>query len=270
MSGMRRVTLLIKDRCRASSSGRAPASKRPPRTRRMGAQPLGRRRGEPWWKVSRGAGGVHPLVPPRSVPGESTASGLDSEALAVQSLHRGAHITDAVRAGVPAGAMLGIRAGSGVRHQPPRGFVQKLNPLPDGVGSSSPRQTGLVVILFFSQDAKELVQRLLPASRAAWPDGWHLGLLARQQGASRQASPRTSSVEPRWISAWSTTRFASSTPPGRACGWCAGRAREASGQAPRAASGPPPRPEKTCARRQAASARQWMEAVSRLLHVCRP
>ncbi|AGC47505.1 MULTISPECIES: DUF3052 family protein [Myxococcus] len=78
-------------------------------------------------------------------------------------------------------AMLGIRAGSKVSViNPPRGFVQKLNPLPDGVEFLITAQTGLDVILFFSQDAKELVQRLPALARAmaltggiwvCWPGG---------------------------------------------------------------------------------------------------
>ncbi|AKF83116.1 DUF3052 family protein [Myxococcus sp. MISCRS1] len=78
-------------------------------------------------------------------------------------------------------AMLGIRAGSKVSViNPPRGFVQKLNPLPDGVEFLITAQTGLDVILFFSQDATELVQRLPALARAmaltggiwvCWPGG---------------------------------------------------------------------------------------------------
>ncbi|MCE9667524.1 DUF3052 family protein [Myxococcus stipitatus] len=78
-------------------------------------------------------------------------------------------------------AMLGIRAGSKVSViNPPRGFVQKLNPLPDGVEFLITAQTGLDVILFFSHDAQELVQRLPALARAmaltggiwvCWPGG---------------------------------------------------------------------------------------------------
>jgi hypothetical protein len=78
-------------------------------------------------------------------------------------------------------AMLGIRAGSKVSViNPPRGFVQKLNPLPDGVEFLITAQTGLDVILFFTQDATELVQRLPALARAmaltggiwvCWPSG---------------------------------------------------------------------------------------------------
>ncbi|MCP3103321.1 DUF3052 family protein [Myxococcus sp. K15C18031901] len=78
-------------------------------------------------------------------------------------------------------AMLGIRAGSKVSViNPPRGFVQKLNPLPDGVEFLVTAQTGLDVILFFSHDAQELVQRLPALARAmaltggiwvCWPGG---------------------------------------------------------------------------------------------------
>ena len=78
-------------------------------------------------------------------------------------------------------AMLGIRAGSKVSViNPPRGFVQRLNPLPEGVEFLITAQTGLDIILFFTQDAHELVQRLPAMSRAmaltggiwvCWPSG---------------------------------------------------------------------------------------------------
>ncbi|RKH10306.1 MULTISPECIES: DUF3052 family protein [Corallococcus] len=78
-------------------------------------------------------------------------------------------------------AMLGIRSGTKVSViNPPRGFVQKLNPLPDGVEFLVTAQTGLDVILFFTTDATELVQRLPALSRATtltggiwvcWPTG---------------------------------------------------------------------------------------------------
>ncbi|HLM48212.1 DUF3052 family protein [Archangium sp.] len=78
-------------------------------------------------------------------------------------------------------AMLGIKSGSKVSViNPPRGFVQQLNPLPDGVEFLITAQTGLDVILFFTQDAHELVQRLPALSRAmaltggiwvCWPSG---------------------------------------------------------------------------------------------------
>jgi hypothetical protein len=77
--------------------------------------------------------------------------------------------------------MLGIKSGSKVSViNPPRGFVQQLNPLPDGVEFLITAQTGLDVILFFTQDAHELVQRLPALSRAmaltggiwvCWPSG---------------------------------------------------------------------------------------------------
>ena len=81
----------------------------------------------------------------------------------------------------PLATMLGIKAGSKVSViNPPRGFVQKLNPLPDGVEFLITAQSGLDVILFFTSDAKELVQRLPALSRAmaltggiwiCWPSG---------------------------------------------------------------------------------------------------
>jgi hypothetical protein len=77
--------------------------------------------------------------------------------------------------------MLGIKSGSKVSViNPPRGFVQRLNPLPEGVEFLITAQTGLDVILFFTQDAHELVQRLPALSRAmaltggiwvCWPSG---------------------------------------------------------------------------------------------------
>ncbi len=81
----------------------------------------------------------------------------------------------------PLTIMLGIKAGSKVSViNPPKGFVQKLNPLPDGVEFLITAQTGLDVILFFTRDAKELVSRLPALSRAmaanggiwmCWPSG---------------------------------------------------------------------------------------------------
>ena len=78
-------------------------------------------------------------------------------------------------------AMLGIKPGSKVSViNPPRGFVQRLNPLPEGVEFLITAQTGLDVILFFTQDSHELVQRLPALSRAmaltggiwvCWPSG---------------------------------------------------------------------------------------------------
>ena len=77
--------------------------------------------------------------------------------------------------------MLGIKAGSKVSViNPPRGFVQRLNPLPDGVEFLITAQSGLDVILFFTSDAHELVQRLPALTRAmavtggiwvCWPGG---------------------------------------------------------------------------------------------------
>ena len=81
----------------------------------------------------------------------------------------------------PLNAMLGIRAGSKVSViNPPKGFVQKLDPLPDGVEFLVTAATGLDVILFFTRDAQELVARLPALSRAmavnggiwvCWPHG---------------------------------------------------------------------------------------------------
>lgn len=81
----------------------------------------------------------------------------------------------------PLNGLLGIRSGSKVSViNPPRGFVQKLNPLPDGVEFLITAATGLDVIIFFTQDPKELVARLPALSRAmavnggiwiCWPHG---------------------------------------------------------------------------------------------------
>jgi hypothetical protein len=69
--------------------------------------------------------------------------------------------------GSPLPTLLGIRAGHKVSViNPPRGFVQRLNPLPDGVEFLVTAQAGLDVILFFTRDAKELVERLPALSRA--------------------------------------------------------------------------------------------------------
>jgi hypothetical protein len=62
---------------------------------------------------------------------------------------------------------LGIRTGSKVSViNPPAGFVTALNPLPDGVEFLITAQTGLDVILFFTQEPPELVERLPALSRA--------------------------------------------------------------------------------------------------------
>jgi hypothetical protein len=64
-------------------------------------------------------------------------------------------------------AMLGIKSGSKVCIiNPPSGFVQKLNPLPDGVEFVITVATGLDVILFFTSDLEELRSRLPALSRA--------------------------------------------------------------------------------------------------------
>jgi hypothetical protein len=69
--------------------------------------------------------------------------------------------------GAPLLHLLGIRAGHKVSViNPPRGFVSRLNPLPDGVEFLITAQAGLDVILFFPQEAKELVERLPALSRA--------------------------------------------------------------------------------------------------------
>lgn len=78
-------------------------------------------------------------------------------------------------------ASLGIRPGYKVSIiNPPRGFVQKLNPLPDGVEFLITAQSGLDVILFFTSEAHELVKRLPALTRAmavtgsiwvCWPGG---------------------------------------------------------------------------------------------------
>ena len=69
--------------------------------------------------------------------------------------------------GAPLPTLLGIRAGSKVSViNPPPGFVHRLNPLPDGVEFLVTAQAGLDVILFFTRDARELVERLPALSRA--------------------------------------------------------------------------------------------------------
>ena len=67
----------------------------------------------------------------------------------------------------PLSVLLGIRQGSKVSViNPPKGFVSKLNPLPDGVEFLITAQSGLDVILFFCTDTRELVARLPALSRA--------------------------------------------------------------------------------------------------------
>ena len=67
----------------------------------------------------------------------------------------------------PLAAVLGIRTGSKVSLiNPPPGFVQRLNPLPDGVEFLISSRTGLDVIMFFTKRAEELVARLPALSRA--------------------------------------------------------------------------------------------------------
>lgn len=68
---------------------------------------------------------------------------------------------------LPLVQMLGIRSGSKVSIiNPPRGFMQRLNPLPDGVEFLITARSGLDVILFFTPDARELVERLPALTRA--------------------------------------------------------------------------------------------------------
>jgi Protein of unknown function (DUF3052) len=67
----------------------------------------------------------------------------------------------------PLAAVLGIRSGSKVSIiNPPAGFVQRLNPLPDGVEFLITARTGLDIILFFTEQPKDLVARLPALSRA--------------------------------------------------------------------------------------------------------
>ncbi len=63
--------------------------------------------------------------------------------------------------------VLGIRMGSKVSIiNPPSGFVSMLNPLPDGVEFLITAQSGLDVILFFPENALDLVERLPALARA--------------------------------------------------------------------------------------------------------
>jgi hypothetical protein len=62
---------------------------------------------------------------------------------------------------------LGIKAGAKVSiHNPPPGFVARLNPLPEGVEFLVTATTGLDVILFFASQPKELVEKLPALARA--------------------------------------------------------------------------------------------------------
>jgi hypothetical protein len=68
--------------------------------------------------------------------------------------------------------LLGIRSGSKVSViNPPAGFVQELNPLPEGVEFLLTAKTGLDVILFFVKDAYELVGKLPELARAMAVNG---------------------------------------------------------------------------------------------------
>lgn len=72
----------------------------------------------------------------------------------------------------PLPALLGIRTGTKVSIiNPPPGFVQRLNPLPQGVEFLITARTGIDVILFFTRDASELVERLPALSRAMTVNG---------------------------------------------------------------------------------------------------
>jgi hypothetical protein len=67
----------------------------------------------------------------------------------------------------PLANVLGIRSGSKVSViNPPSGFVQRLNPLPDGVEFLVTARTGLDIILFFTERPEDLVARLPALSRA--------------------------------------------------------------------------------------------------------
>lgn len=68
--------------------------------------------------------------------------------------------------------VLGIRAGSKVSIiNPPAGLAQRLNPLPQGVEFLVSARSGLDLILFFTDDAKDLVERLPALSRAMAVNG---------------------------------------------------------------------------------------------------
>ena len=72
----------------------------------------------------------------------------------------------------PLATVLGIRAGSKVSIiNPPAGFLQRLNPLPQGVEFLVTARTGLDVILFFAERPDELVARLPALSRAMAVNG---------------------------------------------------------------------------------------------------
>ncbi|HEX4802487.1 MAG TPA: DUF3052 domain-containing protein [Myxococcaceae bacterium] len=72
----------------------------------------------------------------------------------------------------PLATALGIRSGSKVSIiNPPAGFVQRLNPLPEGVEFLITARTGLDVILFFAERPDQLVARLPGLSRAMSVNG---------------------------------------------------------------------------------------------------
>src|SRR5260370_42697984 len=67
----------------------------------------------------------------------------------------------------PLAAVLGIRTGSKVSLiNPPPGFVQRLNPPPDGGEFLINSRTGVDVIMFFTKRAEGLVARLPALSKA--------------------------------------------------------------------------------------------------------
>lgn len=77
--------------------------------------------------------------------------------------------------------VLGIKPGSKVSIlNPPRGFASHLNPLPEGVEFLVTAASGLDVVLLFTREPKELVERLPALTRAlavtgglwvCWPKG---------------------------------------------------------------------------------------------------
>ena len=89
--------------------------------------------------------------------------------------------------------VLGIRAGSKVSVvNPPPGFVNGLNPLPDGVEFLVTAQTGLDVVLFFTRTVGELLTRLPALARSIALPGriwvaWEAGATPLDEDMVRQA-----------------------------------------------------------------------------------
>src|SRR5262249_17752199 len=150
---------------------------------------------------------------------------------------------------------LGIRSGSKVSIiNPPAGFVQRLNPLPEGVEFLITARTGLDVILFFAERPDELVTRLPALSRAMAVNGALWICWARKEPAllseefirpagAERARPcwrGGSAGRPGWRSGWSTANTAIWMTDGPDYGSSGSPAPPRSNPAPASPRRPPP------------------------------